>query len=602
MRPSLLGKLEGRAPLAGIGMSLVGSLEDLGLGDILQIVSLSRKSGLLVLRSDAGDGRIVLHDGQVRAAFVKGEPEDLQALLVGGGFVAAAGFEAARERSRASGLTLDETLESDAGIAAERVDSLRREHVERAVLRMFTWRAGQFSFEVRDELEARDLELSLPTGINAQYLTMEASRLRDEKGSSSPTPPRARVVADEAREVEPDETDEEPVFSGEDPNGEGRSRPPALQNSPPAPLDAAREALAIATAQRVERAASEGPPGPPLATPPTSAGAASLIVIDPDLEALEWVKTVLAGRFERIHIFQRSDAGVARIRQYLGRAERPLVLLSTRAGGDPLSGAGDAADLVRRLKLLAPQMTILWLKDRGAEPPIGGEMADGMVARPPVRRLTNRAGWAELEAEAASLRSQLAPWTHSPARPAPPLATPRSADARLGGPSLQRLKQISARLREPTMRGDVLSLVIEFAAEIFSRVAMFMLRDDVIVGIAQSGLARAGGPGNDELRRLRMPANDSAWLRAAIGGGDAVQAPPSDAGDRRLVAMLGTGTPKEAYIAPIHSGGRVAALLYADDLPEGRPLGDTTALAIVLHEAGLALDRALSERALAEAT
>ena len=98
-----------------------------------------------------------------------------------------------------------------------------------------------------------------------------------------------------------------------------------------------------------------------------------------------------------------------------------------------------------------------------------------------------------------------------------------------------------------------------------------------------------------------MPANDSAWLRAAIASGEAVQSAPSDAGDRRLVAMLGKGIPKEAYIAPIHSGSRVAALLYADDLPEGRPLGDTTALAIVLHEAGLALDRALLERALAEA-
>ena len=60
--------------------------------------------------------------------------------------------------------------------------------------------------------------------------------------------------------------------------------------------------------------------------------------------------------------------------------------------------------------------------------------------------------------------------------------------------------------------------------------------------------------------------------------------------------------PKEAYVAPIHSGGRVAALLYADDLPEGRPLGDTSSLTVVLREAGLALDRALEERALAETT
>ena len=582
-------------------MSLVGSLEDLGLGDILQIVSLSRKSGLLVLRSDAGEGRIVLQDGQVRAAFVKGEAEDLQALLVGGGFVAAAAFEAARERARESGLTLDETLASDAGIAAERVDSLRREHVERAVLRMFTWRAGQFSFEVRDELEARDLELSLPTGINAQYLTMEASRLRDETGGGPPSSTLARVVADAA----PDESepDEEPVFSGEDPKAEARSRTPAVEDSPPVPRDAAREALALATAHRVERSVSETPAAPPLATLPASGAASSLIVIDPDLQALEWVKSALTGRFERIHIFQRSDAGVARIRQYLGRAERPLLLLSTRAGGDPLSGAADAGELVRRLKLLAPQMAILWLKDRGAEPPIGGETADGVVARPPVGRLRNRAGWAELEAEAASLRMQLAPWTQPPAGAAQPQSPPAPppAGAGRGAASMQRLKQISARLRDPATRGDVLSLVIEFAAETFSRVAMFMLRDDVIVGMAQSGLARAGGPGDDELRRLRMPANDSGWLRAAIASGEAVQSAPSDAGDRRLVAMLGKGIPKEAYIAPIHSGSRVAALLYADDLPEGRPLGDTTALAIVLHEAGLALDRALLERALAEA-
>ena len=36
-------------------MSLVGSLEDLGLGDILQIIHLSRKSGTLWIRSAAGD-------------------------------------------------------------------------------------------------------------------------------------------------------------------------------------------------------------------------------------------------------------------------------------------------------------------------------------------------------------------------------------------------------------------------------------------------------------------------------------------------------------------------------------------------------------------
>ena len=45
----------------------------------------------------------------------------------------------------------------------------------------------------------------------------------------------------------------------------------------------------------------------------------------------------------------------------------------------------------------------------------------------------------------------------------------------------------------------------------------------------------------------------------------------------------------------------MVALLYADNLPDHRPLGDTRALAAVLREAGLALDQALLERTRAAA-
>ena len=83
-------------------MSLVGSLEDLGLADILQIVSLSRKSGMLVLRSESGDGRIVLRDGLVQGASIKGEPDDLRSLLVSRGGVEAPTSTARAARSRAN--------------------------------------------------------------------------------------------------------------------------------------------------------------------------------------------------------------------------------------------------------------------------------------------------------------------------------------------------------------------------------------------------------------------------------------------------------------------------------------------------------------------
>ena len=71
-------------------------------------------------------------------------------------------------------------------------------------------------------------------------------------------------------------------------------------------------------------------------------------------------------------------------------------------------------------------------------------------------------------------------------------------------------------------------------------------------------------------------------------------------GDRALARRIGDREPAEAYVAPILSGGRVVALLYADNLPGTESVGDTSVIEIALHEAGLALERVLLERALAQ--
>jgi hypothetical protein len=63
-------------------MSLVGNLEDLGLGDILQIVSLSRKSGVLFLRGRGREGKIIFLDGQVVRATSSVFRENLGDLLL----------------------------------------------------------------------------------------------------------------------------------------------------------------------------------------------------------------------------------------------------------------------------------------------------------------------------------------------------------------------------------------------------------------------------------------------------------------------------------------------------------------------------------------
>lgn len=574
-------------------MSLVGSLEDLGLGDILQIVSLARKSGRLLLRTDGDTGRIVVCEGLVRGAAVKSEFEDLRGLLVGSGQITGPSFERARELARESDIALDEAVVQVTDLPRERLDALRRERVERAVMRMFGWRTGEFSFEVRDAPDPEDLELLLPTGINTQYLAMEATRLRDED----------RLLGDTGGIELAD--DEEPLFSGEEPAdplsvdedavdamalASARSALPANEDPDEdtqpslnaSERDAARSIAVEATEptppeQVSVQVAPQAEPAPP-----------PLVAIDQHLIGLEWLKLCAAEVLPRVHIFQHGEAGMDRVRRYLARGVVPLVVLAPEL----LREEGGRPSLLTRMRGLSPDMQILaLLSGREARPPAG---FDGAVVRPGTLG-SDPELWAAHEEQAAELVDVLREAVRGARGPV------QGSRPRSGSP-LERLRSVSDRLRDPGRQGDVLSVVLDFAAKQLARVAIFMLRDDAVVGMAQRGLSRAGGPDDERLRKLVCSRRELPELfERALEDRRGVRGPMPDPESSRLVRSLGHTAPRQAYVAPIESGGCVAALLYGDNLPIESPLPDTTALEIVLHEAGLALDRALLERALEDA-
>jgi len=598
-------------------MSLVGSLEDLGLGDILQIVSLSRKSGVLVLRSETGDGQIVLSDGLVRGASIKGEPEDLRGLLATRGLVTDEEFDRAVSQADRSGASLEDTVVENTGVDSEQIESLRRDHVERAVMRMFLWRSGEFSFEVRDAIDAAENELFLSTGINTQYLAMEATRLRDESGGPTALP---EVVSDD------DDTDEVPLFSGEaeerevdDSSEEVPDPVDALalatvrnadaEGEEASPGDAAPpEVSAVAVELSTDVPAVEDVPGDPTTpvTPQVAAPAAEtlaestparskpvhLVAIDPSLAGLEWFKASVDGMFRHTHIFQRSEIGIERIRRYLGRGIVPLVVLSPKASGDPMTDVRDVGELIQRLRTLAPQVSIVALVEEDTSPSLP-QGIDRVVERPASPGLDSEQ-WHRYETTAQRLREGLAPWAGTSAAGAPQMPPgPKRED-------LGELKEVSARLRDPSTQGEVLSVVLDFAAGCFSRVAIFVIRDELAAGLVQRGMARAGGPGDEELGAIEFDAEALPELfRTVLERRASVRSSMEKANDHRLAMLIGARSPSEAYAAPIESGGCVVALLYADNLPDEQPLADTTGLEITLHEAGLALDRALLERTLA---
>ena len=169
-------------------MSLVGNLEDLGLGEILQIVSLSRKSGILALHSREREGRIEFRQGQVVRAVSSTYQQNLGEVLIQKGILdvttlrKALFFQEEEEFKERLGTILIRNF----GIAANTIEEVVREQIEKVVYSLFAWVEGTFDFELQDTVEVSDsikmdpMQFMLEQGLNPQFLAMEGSRIIDE--------------------------------------------------------------------------------------------------------------------------------------------------------------------------------------------------------------------------------------------------------------------------------------------------------------------------------------------------------------------------------------------------------------------------------------
>src|SRR5512137_2563885 len=88
-------------------MSLVGSIEDLGLSDILQIISLSRKSGVLYLTQKEKHARILFKLGLVVGAEVQTSGSEFKRMLIEQGVIEEAAAESIEGDMTASGMNLE---------------------------------------------------------------------------------------------------------------------------------------------------------------------------------------------------------------------------------------------------------------------------------------------------------------------------------------------------------------------------------------------------------------------------------------------------------------------------------------------------------------
>ena len=563
-------------------MSLVGNLEDLSLGDIMQIISLSQKSGVLVLKAAAGSGRMVFRGGLVRAASVNGKPDDLRGLLVGSGLINASTFDDLAARAEQHDLPIEQTVAVEGGVSLEQITAQLEISVEAAVIEMFSWPTGDFSFDVRSELEPDDPRLCLTPGLNAQYLAMEGMRILDERSRDE------AVGADPNAEVAAYSEDSVSATDGLFDEG-----PPEIEAIA---LDTPESAADVLVASVVSREDAPAPPDPELRAAGTRM--MPVVLIDPDVSVLEWVKATIQDDFARIHVFQQAEQGLARIRQYLIRGELPVVMISTGIRIDPLSGIHGLSDFVERLKIQAGRLVVMGLcngEDGGGNTPV--RALDGVLVRPAGPQLREMRGAVPSKA-AVALTSALQRILKQRS------ATPTSATVRERAPkaaTVEDLRKATEKLHDASSRGEVLPVVLDFASELFARVAILIVREERVFAIAGRGIEALQVDPLDSNPPVSLQVLEKGWVRTVLQSGKPVQGPANTPADRELLERLGGDWPAEIYLGPIESGGSTIALLYGDQATTEAEMPDTNALEVVLHHAALALDRAALERALWEA-
>jgi len=182
-------------------MSLVGRLEDLALPDIFQIISLSKKTGTLIVRSRKGTGMVVFKNGQVIQAASDSIRDSLGNMLVSQGMLDEAALSRALAlQKRQSDMPLGMILVEMGAVSTQTLETVVRKQIEEIIYDLLAWEEGFFNFELgdiapKDKIEIDTQEFLLKSGISAEYLLMEGTRILDERrkgekkhGAAAPHP------------------------------------------------------------------------------------------------------------------------------------------------------------------------------------------------------------------------------------------------------------------------------------------------------------------------------------------------------------------------------------------------------------------------------
>ncbi|MFQ5455713.1 MAG: DUF4388 domain-containing protein [Nitrospirota bacterium] len=160
------------------------------------------------------------------------------------------------------------------------------------------------------------------------------------------------------------------------------------------------------------------------------------------------------------------------------------------------------------------------------------------------------------------------------------------------------LTSMITELSSPSSTSNEITLMIlRFASEIMNRSVIFLVRKEDVIGLGQFGVVLKSGSINEKIRMINIPLSEPSIFKDVIEKRIPYKGElPDNKWNSYLIKELGGDWPVEAFIAPLITNKKIAAILYGDNLPRRDRISHTNGLETFIKVAGVYFEKALLEK------
>jgi CheY-like chemotaxis protein len=606
-------------------VSLLGRLEDLSLTDIVQIVFLSRRTGVLEIVDDRGRHTVLFRGGLIVNASSPDHP-DLLTYLLEKGILNADNAKTLKQMEEGgipygtAALELNLVKQEDLG------ESIRARIVD-VVSPLMNSREGEFNFILSDSMTAIDIEYEPDTvfkegGIAPQKVlgAGDGEKIKPLRGlEESLKAGKALLRGSAAAETTP-----ATLNLGLGQPLDTAPSPPAPPAPPPVPAPAPVETDNVVQFPSLEKTFEPVPDEEPVPEPqrqqrPQNSGQFKVAggLFEIETPEAQYRNVVLYERNPLVRVAAKRAFTKKNVKTFqYGSLEDVRNAMSDLFRSNSffvtfleLTGDDSSQKLMQQLKRKNPRLPVV-LVDNEADLRRRHDLlragADLYLTKPSAARL--QPGLAE--EELSLFADELVLFSERAFEQWEQVAGGYGAEAgkkfyeQASKDSLDRsftvLKQLINELSNPNDISQVSATILRLSAEYLDRGALFMASDNEFVGLGGFGITGNADDMDARVKRVRLQRETPSILSDVATAGEPHRGKmKKTAANVELIDGLGGVLPTEVVALPIIHSGRAIGILYGDNAEHRAPIDSVTGLEIFLSQAGYAFGNAVfaSERA-----